>query len=101
MFGYCFADLIQNEDANAYFPQFFHFSQHYQAKKSPNASVIFDLRPTAFYEHNAKGFSVDFIVRPWAQTQSELERYVAEHLNDLHDFLPLMGLVPPGEGSNR
>lgn len=92
--GYCFADLTKNEDARAYFPQFFHFNQHYRAKTNTNANVFFELRETGFYDERRKGFSLDYIVRPWAQTQAELEQHIEAHLNDLHDFLPLMGLVP-------
>jgi hypothetical protein len=92
--GYCFADLAKNEDAKAYFPQFFHFTQHYRARTEQRTSVFFDLRPTGFRTQNAQGFSVDFIVKAWAESQPELDPLVTQHMDALYDFLPLMGLVP-------
>jgi hypothetical protein len=38
-------------------------AEHYRARAEPRTSVFFDLRPTGFYDQNAQGFSVDFIVK--------------------------------------
>jgi hypothetical protein len=92
--GYCFADLSEISDARAYFPQFFHFSQHYAVQTGTAANVFFELRPTGFIERDAQGFSVDYVVRPWASSEEQLNASIAVHLDALADFLPLMGLTP-------
>ena len=91
--GYCFADLARNEDAATFFPQFFHFSQHHRRHQEPTTDLFFELRPTGFYEQNAHGFSVDFIVKAFGNSESELRLFITRHLDALYEFLPLTGLV--------
>ena len=92
--GYCFADLSQTARAIEYFPQFFHFSQHYAPRTNTGANVFFELRPTIFIERNVQGFSLDYVVRPWAASEEALNENIGAHLDALSDFLPLMGLTP-------
>ena len=91
--GFCFSDLSANEDAQSYFPLFFHFTQHHQTQSDPNTNIIFELRPTGFYDHHCQGFSVDYTVKSWAHSEAELMLHVTQHMDALHDFLPLMGLT--------
>lgn len=39
-------------------------------------------------------FGVDFIVRTSAESQPALRSLITQHMDSLHDFLPLTGLVP-------
>lgn len=93
--GYGLIDLKAASDARAYFPQFFHFSQHHQAKKDTGANVFFELRQTSFHDLNTNCFTVDFIVRAWGSSEAELRTRIDAHFRLLHEFLPLMGLTPP------
>jgi len=92
--GYCFADLSQLTDARIYFPHFFHFCRHYAAQTNTGANVFFELRETGFYDRNAQGFSLDYVVRAEADSEDQLRRVIAFHFDALSDFLPLMGLTP-------
>jgi hypothetical protein len=80
-------------DAREYFPQFFHFSQHYAQWRNPDANVIFELRPTDFLDGTTQGFSVDYVIRPSAVSEEHLKMSIAVYLDALSDFLPLMGLT--------
>jgi len=91
--GYCFADLPRNEDAATFFPQFSHFSQYHRRHQEPTTDLIFELRPTGFYEQNARGFSVDFIVKTFGNSEPELRLFITHHLDALYQFLPLTSLV--------
>ena len=93
--GYGLSDLALAGDAKVYFQQFFHFSQHHRAKKDTGANLFFDLRQTSFYDLKTDCFTVDFIVRAWAPSETDLRTRVDEHFRLLQEFLPLMGLTPP------
>ncbi len=92
--GYCFADLSRTADAGVYFPQFFHFSQRYAAQANTGANVFFELRETGFYDRDAQGFSVDYVVRSGAESEDQLRQVIGLHFDALTNFLPLMGLTP-------
>lgn len=92
--GYGLSDLERASDARAYFPQFFHFSQHNGAKKETGANVFFELRQASFYDLKKNCFTVDFIVRAWGSSEAELRTRIDAHFRLLHEFLPQMGLMP-------
>lgn len=92
--GYSFANLSETADARVYFPQFFHFSRHYSGQTNTGANIFFELRETGFYERNAQGFTVDYVVRSAAESEDQLRQRIAAHFDALSDFLPLLGLTP-------
>lgn len=93
--GYGLSNFETASDARVYFPQFFHFSQHNRARKDTGANVFFELRQTSFYDLKTNCYTLDFIVRTWGSSEAELATRIEAHFRLLHEFLPLMGLMPP------
>lgn len=92
--GYGLKEFELATDAKVYFPQFFHFTQHNRSKKETGANVFFELRQTSFHDLKKTCFTVDFIVRAWGSSEAELRARIDSHFRLLHEFLPLMGLMP-------